>query len=327
MKGAHWDRANAGVGLSVLLLLALGRGWGPAESAATDGKLPLRLAYFPNLTHAPALIGVGDGRYDKALPNVAISTRVVNAGPEAMQALLAGEVDLAFVGPSPAINTFIKSKGQALRIVAGACDGGASLITRGDVSITSVRDLDGHSVAVPQIGGTQDVSLRHFLVANGLKPRERGGTVSIIPVANPDILTLFKRRQIDAAWVPEPWASRLRSEGNGKTAVDERDVWPGGRFTTTVVVARRKFAEEHPEAVREFVAAHAATVDWIQGHPREAQDSANRELQKLAGKPLEEKVLREAWSHLTFTTDPNPGSITAFAQAARDAGYLKDKNT
>ena len=327
MKGAHWDLANAGVGLSVLLLLALGRGWGPKETADSAGRLPLRLAYFPNLTHAPALIGVGEGRYDKALPTVAISAKVVNAGPEAMEALLAGEVDMAFVGPSPAINTFIKSKGQALRIVAGACDGGASLIARGDVSISSVHDLDGHSVAVPQLGGTQDVSLRHFLALNGLKPRELGGTVSIIPVANPDILTLFKRRQIDAAWVPEPWASRLRSEGGGRTAVDERDLWPGGRFTTTVLVARRQFAETHPDAVREFVAVHVATVSWIQEHPREAQDAANRELKRLAGKPLKENVLREAWSHLTFTTDPNASSITAFAQAARDAGYLKDKNT
>lgn len=327
MKGAHLDLANAGAGMAILLFLALGRGWGPEETVVADGELPLRLAYFPNLTHAPALIGVGDGRYDKTLSGVAVSTRVVNAGPEAMEALLAGEVDMAFVGPSPAINTFIKSKGDALRIVAGACDGGASLIARGDLNIASVRDLDGHSVAVPQIGGTQDVSLRHFLAVNGLKPRERGGTVSVIPVANPDILTLFKRRQIDAAWVPEPWASRLRSEGGGKTAVDERDLWPGGRFTTTVLVARRKFAEEHPDAVRGFVAAHAATIDWIQEHPREAQDSANRELKRLAGKPLKESVLREAWAHLTFTTDPNASSIAAFAQAARDAGYLKDKNT
>jgi NitT/TauT family transport system substrate-binding protein len=327
MNKSHRDLANAAMGLSALLLLALGRGWGPEESPAATGKLPLRLAYFPNLTHAPALVGVGEGRYERELPKYAISSRVVNAGPEAMEALLAGEVDLAFVGPSPAINTFVKSKGEALRIIAGACDGGASLVARGDVPIASVRDLDGRTVAVPQIGGTQDVSLRHFLAANGLRSRERGGTVSILPIANPDILTLFKRRQIDAAWVPEPWASRLRDEAGGKTAVDERTLWPEGRFTTTVLVARRAFAEAHPDAVRAFVSAHAATVAWMNGHEKEAQSVANRELKRLAGKPLRPSVLTEAWSHLTFTTDPNPTSIAAFAQAARNAGYLKDRRT
>jgi NitT/TauT family transport system substrate-binding protein len=321
MQRGHIDLGYAAAGVAVLLGLALGRGWTAAED--THGKTPLRLAYFPNLTHAPALVGVGGGRYEKDLPRYAISSRVVNAGPEAMEALLAGEVDLAFVGPSPAINTYIKSNGDALRVIAGACSGGASLIARGDLPISSVHDLDGKQVAVPQLGGTQDVSLRHFLSINGLKPREKGGTVSIIPVANPDILSLFKRHQIDAAWVPEPWASRLRHEGGGKTAVDERTLWPHGQFTTTVVVVRRAFANAHPDAVQDFVRAHVETVAWIQSHETEAQTIANAELKRLSGKALKPIVLKEAWQNLAFTTDPNTDSIQAFADAARDAGYLK----
>ncbi len=323
MRKGHVEMANAGVGLAILLGLAFGWGWDGGEPAARAGQVPLRLAYFPNLTHAAALVGVGGGRYAKDLPNVAISSKVVNAGPEAMEALLAGEVDMAFVGPSPAINTFIKTKGRAVRIVAGACDGGASLVARADVPIASVRDLAGHTVAVPQLGGTQDVSLRHFLAVNGLAPRDKGGTVAVMPMANADILTQFKRGGVDAAWVPEPWASRLREEGGGRTAVDERTLWPGGRFTTTVLVARRGFMDRYPNVVRDFVRAHATTVAWMNAHPKEAQSIANAELKKLSGKPLKESVLREAWSHLAFTTDPGASSIQAFAEAARDAGYLK----
>lgn len=322
MKAATVDMANAGVGLAILLGLALGRGWGGGEKALAKGQIPLRLAYFPNLTHAPALVGVA-GRYAKDLPSVVVQSRVVNAGPEAMEALLAGEVDMAFVGPSPAINTFLKTKGQALRIVAGACEGGASLMARGDAPIASVRDLDGRTVAVPQLGGTQDVSLRHFLAANGLQPREKGGTVSVVPLANADILTQFKRGALDAAWVPEPWASRLATEAGAKTAVDERTLWPDGRFTTTVLVASRAFESKFPNVVRDFVRAHEATVAWMGAHPAEAQKVANAELKKLSGKPLKDAVLKEAWSHLAFTTDPGASSIEAFAQAARDAGYLK----
>lgn len=320
MRRGYLDLGYAGFGVAALLGLALGRGW--TKDTPTTGKTELRLAYFPNITHAPALVGVGGHRYEKDLPRYAIQSKVVNAGPEAMEALLAGEVDLAFVGPSPAINTYIKSNGDALRVIAGACSGGASLISR-DGTVTRVSDLDGKSIAVPQLGGTQDVSLRHFLALNGLKPREKGGTVSIVPVANPDILSLFKRKQIDAAWVPEPWASRLRHEGGGRTAVDERTLWPHGQFTTTVVVVRRAFADAHPDAVQDFVRAHVETVAWMQSHAKEAQEIANGELKRLSGKALKPDVLKEAWANVAFTTDPNSDSIQAFAQAARDAGYLK----
>ena len=321
MRRGHIDLANAAGGTAILLALALGRGWGGGEKALAKGQIPLRLAYFPNLTHAPALVGIG--RYARDLPGVVVSSKVVNAGPEAMEALLAGEVDMAFVGPSPAINTFLKSKGKALRIVAGACDGGASLMARGDAPIAAVRDLDGRRVAVPQLGGTQDVSLRHFLAENGLRPRERGGTVEILPMANADILTQFKRGGLDAAWVPEPWASRLRTEAKARTAVDERTLWPGGRFTTTVLVASQAFERRYPNVVRDFVRAHAATVAWMNAHEAEAQTLANAQLKKLSGKPLKDAVLKEAWSHVAFTTDPGASSIRAFAEAARDAGYLK----
>lgn len=322
---ARRDLATATVGVLALFALAFGCGWTADPVGAHHGRPTLRLAYFPNITHAPALIGVANGFFQRDLPGYSISPKVFNAGPDEMEALLAGEVDLAYVGPSPATNTFIRSNGEALEIVAGACSGGASLVARGDVSITSVRDLDGHSVAVPQLGGTQDVSCRRFLAANDLKPTEKGGSVTIVPVANPDILVLFLRKQIDAAWVPEPWASRLRDEAGAKTVVDERKLWAGGRFTTTVLVARRAFAEAHPDVVRAFVRSHIATIAWMRAHEDQAAASANAELKRLTGKALKPGILAQAWSHVDFTDEPNSSSIAAFAEAAYAAGYLKSK--
>jgi NitT/TauT family transport system substrate-binding protein len=296
---------------------------GGTGSNAPQGNEALRLAYFPNVTHAPALIGVARGDIQTALGKTRLETKVVNAGPEAMEALLAGEIDVAYVGPSPAINTYLKSGGTALRLLAGACSGGAALVARGDTQIRSIRDLDGRRVAVPQLGGTQDVSCRHFLAANGLRPKEKGGTVEVLPVKNPDILALFKQKQIDAAWVPEPWASRLVKDTGARIVVDERDLWPEHKFTTTVVVARTAYLQSHPDEVKALLGAHVRVTDWLGTHPDEGMILVNGELERLTGKKLDSDVLKNAWQRVTFTTDPNQPSIEAFVQAAADAGYLK----
>ena len=310
--------------VATLALVVLSIAFGGQPKAPSSDKPLLNIAYFPNLTHAPALIGMARGTFQKAVPDFTIQPRVVNAGPEAMEALLAGEVDIAYVGPSPAVNTYLQSHGTALKILAGACSGGACLVARGDVDITSVAGLDHHRIAVPQLGGTQDVSLRHFLDVNGLSPEEKGGTVSIIPVKNPDILALFLQKQIDAAWVPEPWASRLEKDAKAKIVVDESDLWPGKAFTTTVVVARSAFERLHPEAVKAVLRAHLQTIDWIHDHSAEAQQVVNGELKRLTGKALGETVLHRAWARLKFSVDPNPSSISALADAAHQAGYLKE---
>ncbi len=287
-----------------------------------NGPVRLRLAYMPNVTHAPALIGLARGEFEHALHGKVAAT-AFNAGPEEMEALLSGAIDAAYVGPGPAINTYIKTHGKVLRIVAGACEGGAGLIGRTGVKIDSVADLDGKRVAVPQLGGTQDIALRHFMVEQGLSPVERGGSVHIIPVNNPDLLALFKRGQLDAAWVPEPWLSRLVDSGSARLVLDERDLWPSHRFTTTVIVARTDFLQNHPDAVRALLTAHAASVSWLKTHEAEGQKLANAELKKATGKALPEKVLKSAWSRVNFTVEPDNDAIMAVARAAQDAGYLK----
>ncbi|MBI1332673.1 MAG: aliphatic sulfonate ABC transporter substrate-binding protein [Armatimonadetes bacterium] len=316
------------LGLPALTLFAVSAGLiflGPKDApAASRGKSgAIRVAYFPNITHAPGLIGIGKGIWQRDLAGYRVEPMVVNAGPEAIEALLAKEIDFSFVGPSPAVNAYLKSNGKALRIISGACLGGASLIRRADVQISGVRDLDGKRVAVPQLGGTQDVSCRYFLSQNGLRAKERGGTVEIAPIKNPDILALFLQKQVDAAWVPEPWAARIKKEAGAKTVVDERDLWPEGKFSTTVLVVRAEFADAHPDVVTNVLRAHLDTLEWIRQHDAEAKVAVNSELKRLTGKALEGDVLNEAWSHVLFSEDPNEESIDSFAKAATVAGYQK----
>ncbi len=319
------DLITAGATSLGLVIISIAFGGAPDTHRAGDHRLPLRLAYFPNLTHAPALVGISRGEFQRQASHYRIEPKVVNAGPEAMEALLAGEVDIAYVGPSPAINTYLKSGGKSLEIIAGACSGGAELMGRGDENLHSVADLDGKRVAVPQLGGTQDVSLRRFLSLNGLAPQDRGGSVEIVPVKNSDMLALFLQKQIDAAWVPEPWASRLQVEAGAKVAVDERDLWPNHEFTTTVLVASTQFARAHPDAIQAILNAHSNSVHWLKEHPEEGKDAVNAALKALVGKGLAREVLTEAWKRVTFTVDPNRASILAMANAARQAGYITGK--
>lgn len=329
MLKPYLDRRNRdlwGMGASIVFLAIIALGFGRTPEPARAGGQPtsvMRLAYFPNITHAPALAGMARGDFQRAVGDVQIDPKVVNAGPEAMEALLAGEVDVSYVGPSPAINTYLKSNGKALRLVSGACSGGASLVARKGSGIRSIGDLAGKRVAVPQIGGTQDVSCRHFLRKNGLTTLDKGGTVEVIPVKNADILALFLQKQLDAAWVPEPWAARLAIEAGATIVVDERDLWPGREFTTTVVVARTAYLEKHRADVERLLSAHRETVDWLTKSPDEAKRVVNEELKRLTGKPLPERVIQEAWERVSFTVNPHRASIDTLVEAARDAGYLR----
>jgi len=318
LRSATRDFGIFAIGVCVILFVAFGKCTKTAPASFRRSPI-VRIAHFPNITHAPALVGLSRGFFESELRGK-VEVKVVNAGPEAMEALLAGQIDFAYVGPSPAINTYAKTEGKALRIIAGACEGGASLVCRSDLSLKSVRDLDGKKVAVPQLGGTQDVSCRKFLAANGLRPKTSGGSVEIIPIKNPDILALFKQKQIDAAWVPEPWAARIKAESGAKTVVDERDLWPNRRFCTTLLVVRKAFADD---IVLSVLKAHSASLDFIRAEPALAKGITNEELKRLTGKSLPAAVLEEAWSRVQFGADVDRQSICEFAQAAFDAGYLK----
>jgi NitT/TauT family transport system substrate-binding protein len=296
------------------------------QSPSTTRQLPrLRLGYFPNITHSQAIIGVADGTFRRVLAGKAeLEVRVFNAGPSTIEALFAGQLDLAYVGPNPAINGFIRSKGRALRIVAGATSGGAVLVVRGDGTITEPAQFAGKKIASPQLGNTQDVALRSWLAKQRLVLTERGGTTQVLPVANPDILTLFLRKEIDGAWVPEPWGARLVHEAGGRVFLDERSLWPEGRFVTAVVVVATPFLEQHPELVSAWLRAHVELTGRINADPAASRLQVNAEINRLTGQWLPLAELEDAWSRLTPTYDPMRDSLLGAADAAYRLGFLED---
>lgn len=287
----------------------------------------IRVGYFPNITHSQALVGLSKGTFAKSLgKDVTIETKVFNAGPSEIEALYAGEIDLGYIGPNPAINGYIKSKGEALRVIAGATSGGAVFVVRKDAGIEKPEDLAGKKLATPQLGNTQDVALRNYLRKNDLKLKTKGGTVDVQPVENPDILTLFVKKELDGAWVPEPWGARLVKEGGGEIFIDERKLWPKGRFVTANIIVRTEFLEEHPELVERWLAGHVETTEWINSNNSEARTLLNEEIKKLTGKSLADDVLADAFSRLKVTYDPIQSSLFESAEAAYNLGFIKEKN-
>ncbi len=305
------------------LLLSLVTACGRRQPSAGENSGILRVGYFPNITHSQALIGLSRGDFQKALGSTTIRATVFNAGPSAIEALFAGEIDVAYIGPSPAINGYVQSKGQALRIVAGATSGGAAMVVRPQAKIRRAADLAGKSIASPQLGNTQDVALRGYLLASGLKLSEKGGNVRVIPTQNPQILDLFRRGEIQGAWVPEPWASRLIVEGGGVLFLDERSLWPKGDFVTAHVVVATDFLNRRPDLVRTWLRVHVEVTQWELAHPEEARTMLNGELERLTGKRLGEELLRQAWLRLRPTWDPISASLIQSADAAFAAGFLK----
>jgi NitT/TauT family transport system substrate-binding protein len=303
---------------AVLLWFAAGlSAWGQGNATT------MRVGAFPNVTHAQAMVGKANGWFEKAMgPQVKIQWTSFNAGPSAIEALFAGAIDMTYIGPNPAINGYVRSNGEALRVVAGAASGGASLIVRNDAGINRPEDFRGKRVASPQFGNTQDVALRNWLQQHGMKSNDKGGDVQIIPMANPDQLTLFLRKDLDAAWAPEPWATRLIHEGNGRLFLDERSLWPNGQFVIGLLVVNTKFLKTHPDLVKNWIRAHVELTDWINTHQPEAKKLLNEQILRETGKALPQMVLDEAFSRLQVTYDPLPAALNRAAQQAFDNGFL-----
>jgi NitT/TauT family transport system substrate-binding protein len=301
-------------------------GSGSGESSSTTGgkastePVTLRLGYFPNVTHAPALVGIEGGLFDESLgANVTLETTPFNAGPDVITAIYSGALDASFIGPSPTISGFQKSDGEALRVVAGAASGGAYLVTRPD--ITKPADLLGKKLSTPQLGNTQDVALRTWLQEHDLtSDTSGGGDVSIVPQENSLTLTAFQQGQIDGAWVPEPWATRLVQEGGGKILVDERDLWPGGRYVTTNLIVRTGFLDEHPDVVEQLLEGELAAIELIATNPTEAKRLTGEGIEKGSGKALKPDLIDASFENITFTVDPIASSLRKNAQDAVDVG-------
>jgi len=310
--------------LAVGLASACGSTSGPSAGSSPGTATTLRLGYFPNITHAVPLIGVGKGYYAKRLGSTKLETQTFNAGPAEIEALLSGGLDAGYIGPNPAINAFAKTKGEGIRIISGAASGGVQFVVK--PGITTPADLRGKRIATPQLGNTQDVALRAWLKGNGLTPSSatEAGDVQVEPTENPTTLQLFKDGKLDGAWVPEPWASRLVLEGGGKVFLDEKTLWPAGKFVITHLIVRTEFLQKYPATVKALLEGHVDTTGWISKNEDAARAAANEALGKLpGGKPLKPAVLDRAWSGIELTNDPVASSLKKSADDAIGAGLLK----
>ncbi len=315
------DSASAGSTTSASAAAVAAAADSSGAAAPAAGADTLKLGYFPNVTHASAVLGVKDGTFQEALGDTKLETSTFNAGPAAIEALLSGAIDATFIGPNPAINAYAKSNGDAIRIVAGATNNGAALVVKPEIN--GPADLEGTTLASPQLGGTQDVALRKWLLDNGLKTQTTGGSdVDIVNQENALTLDLFKQGEIDGAWLPEPWASRLVLEAGGKTLVDEKTLWPDEKFQTTILISSRQFLKDHPETINALIKGEVAETEAIEADPAKAQTELNAAIGELTGKPLTDTTIQAAFANIEPTWDPLAGTLDDIAANGVQAGTL-----
>jgi len=283
----------------------------------------IRVGHFPNITHVQGLVAqhlsrTGKGWFEQRLgKDVKIEWYIYNAGPSAMEAILADSIDLTYVGPSPALNAYSKSQGEEIRIIAGAAAGGAALVVQPGSALKEPADFRGKTIATPQLGNTQDVACRAWLATGGLKITQTGGDAFIVPTPNPDQLSLFQRKKLDAVWTVEPWVSRLEREAGGKVLVEQ------SRDSITVLVSSVKFVKAKPELARKFAQGHRELTAWILAHPDEAKQIVQQELAAETQAKVSAELIALAWKRITLSPDASLDEYQHFISNAQRAGFMR----
>jgi NitT/TauT family transport system substrate-binding protein len=304
--------------LLITLILSL---WFSINSSATAETI--RVGHFPNVTHVQGLVAhhlsrTGKGWFEQRIgKDVQIEWYIYNAGPSAMEAILANSIDLTYVGPSPALNAYAKSKGEEIRIIAGAATGGAALVVRPDAGLTQPADFRGKTIATPQLGNTQDVACRAWLSNGGLKITQTGGEAFIVPTANPDQLLLFQQKKVDAVWTVEPWVSRLEREAGGKVLLEQ------SKDSITVLVSSVKFLKTKRELAQKFAQAHRELTEWIAAHPDEAKQMIQQELAAETQGKISAELIQQAWKRISLTSEVSLDEYRNFVQNAQRAGFIR----
>jgi NitT/TauT family transport system substrate-binding protein len=316
-KTANFEQRMKTILNSVALLLIT------VGVAAASDKTVIRVGHFPNITHAQGLIAhnlsrQGKGWFEARLgPGVEIQWFTYNAGPSAMEAIFAKSIELAYVGPGPALNAYAKSQGEEIRVIAGAANGGAALVVQPDANLKAPADFKGKKIATPQLGNTQDISCRAWLTSGGLRITQLGGDAQVLPTQNPDQLSLFQQKKIDAVWTVEPWVSRLENEAGGRVLVEEPDT------ATTVLVSSVKFLDEKRELANKFWQAHRELTEWILKNSEEAQKIVKSELLAETRSDISAELIAHAWKRIIFTSDIPRASVQAFVANSQKAGFMK----
>ena len=308
-----------GIGLTAIVLMVAVLNITSTDNSGNE----IRVAFFPSISHAVPIVGIENNIFQENLTEQKIiEVKIFDSGPQVIESLFAKSIDLAYVGPGPIINGFLKSNGQDLKILAGAANGGASFIIQKDSGLDSIENFQGKRIASPQISNTQDVSLRHYLSTHGLEPVEKGGTVFVLNISNPDIYTLFAKGDIDGAWVPEPWATILVEELGGVRLFNESQFWPEKQFSSVLLIGRTNFIEQNPETVEKWILSNQKTAEWINSNPDKTKMIYNEFMQDYMGKTFSKKIVDESFSNLEITSDPIKNSVLTFAERADSLGYL-----
>ena len=310
-----------GFGIAAVVAIAMVVALNGGQEQSSQDKI--RVAFFASISHAAPIVGIENGIFESSIgQEIKIETKLFDSGPQVIESIFANSIDVAYVGPGPVINGFLKSNGNDIKILAGAASGGASFIIHPDSGLDSIENFDGKRIASPQISNSQDVSLRHYLASNNLQPVEKGGTVFVLNISNPDIYTLFAKGEIDGAWVPEPWATMLVEELDGVRLFNEENLWPNEEFTSVLLIARTDYLEKNPELVKNWLKSHEETIAWINANPDKSKSIFEGFLKKHMGKSLPTKIIDESFSNLTITSDPIKSSVLIFAERADSLGYL-----
>ena len=283
----------------------------------------IRVAFFPSIGHIIPIVGLEEKIFEKGIgEEKQIETKLFDSGPQVIESIFSGSIDVAYVGPGPIINGFLKSDGKDIKILSGAASGGASFIIQPNSGLESLENFDGKRIASPQISNSQDVSLRHYLESHDLKSVENGGTVFVLNISNPDIYTLFAKGDIDGAWVPEPWATILVQELDGIRLFNEEKLWPNEEFASVLLIVRTEYLENNPETIQKWVESHEKIVTWINSNPDKSKSLFSSFLIDYMGKSLPTKIIDESFSNITITSDPIKNSVIIFAERADSLGYL-----
>ena len=308
--------------MMIMWILVSGFMMATAPSSALAGET-IRIGHFPNVTHVQGLVAhhlsrTGKGWFEQRLgPDIKIEWYIYNAGPSAMEAILADSIDLTYVGPSPALNAYTKSNGEEIRIVAAAAAGGAALVVQPDSGLKEPAQFRGKTIATPQLGNTQDIACRAWLSNGGLKITQTGGDAFIIPTPNPDQLTLFKNKKLDAVWTVEPWVSRLERDAGGKVVVEQ------SKDSITVLVSGVKFLKTKRDLAAKFVRAHRELTEWILAHPEEAKQMVKQELAAETKAEVSSDLIAQAWKRIALTNDPSLDEYRHFVADAQRAGFIR----
>ncbi len=285
-------------------------------------KTKINLSFFPSISHVVPIIGINSGIFYENLGYVTIKTKLFESGPQTIESLFSNSIDVAYIGPGPTVNGFLKSEKQGISILSGTTSGGISFISHPKSLIFSISDFSGKRIAVPQIGNTQDVSLRNYLFENGLKSVEKGGTVYILNISNPDIYTLFTKGEIDGAWISEPWASILTNELGGTRLFYEKDLWPEKKFSTVLLIARTEYIQKNQLVIENLLDSHIRTISWINVNQDETKSAFDEFMEDTMGQSLTNEIIDTALSNIESTYDPLRNSIYVFAEREYLLGYL-----